>query len=136
MNSESAPKKDNNDVVVFQKNGVTATNQTVSHVSDMVSSLSNVASSIVDFQKTCVQAEKEIALMNLQIDELVLKLKDKSLDREATMKQVAALHFDINKFIDAAMIFMQKESLSDTEARLIERLLLLASEALSKLPNL
>lgn len=136
MNSELVPKQDNNDVVVFQKNGVTITNQTISHVSNTISSLSNVASSWMDLQKACVQAEKELAIMDRQIDELILNLKNKSQERETTMKQVAALHFDINKFIDAAMLWMQKDSLSDTEARLIERLLLLASEALNKLPNL
>lgn len=111
--------------------------QNVGNVANQTLSLSSTAvQSLAEIDKTIEEANAQIALADRHIEEMLLTMRDKQMNREDRMKQIRLLHEKMDKLIDAAMTLSMKDPLTDNEMMLIQMDLQLANKYLDKLPNL
>lgn len=111
--------------------------QNVGNVANQTLSLASTAvQSLAEIDKTIEEANAQIALADRHIEEMLLTMRDKQMNREDRMKQIRLLHEKMDKLIDAAMTLSMKDPLTDNEMMLIQMDLQLANKYLDKLPNL
>ena len=105
-------------------------------ISNITSQVVGLANSVVDARKLRIESERELQKINAQVEMFIGTLDDKQKDRQLKKEQVANLHDQISKLIQAATTLSVMPNLTDNQMLLIQRFLDSVDNLSSKLPQI
>lgn len=105
-------------------------------ISNITSQVIGLANSVVDARKLRIESERELQKINAQVEMFIGTLDDKQKDRQLKKEQVANLHDQISKLIQAATTLSVMPNLTDNQMLLIQRFLDSVDNLSSKLPQI
>lgn len=130
----------NSDVVLAQETGTSVqpvnVNNIVDNVSNLVNNMCQLGKSFADLQNARVQAEKEITIIDRQIDQFVMDLNDKQKDREDRLKEIQALHVQMDNLISKATEIALRPDVNETQLQILQMIFNTINNCISKLPQL
>lgn len=101
-----------------------------------LASVAETAKVAVDLGKAIVEAQKEIYIVDQEVNKFLANLESQHYDREAKLQQVQMLHQKMDRLIDTANELVSQGDVSDAKMQLVTMYLTLAHDVLGKLPNL
>ena len=105
-------------------------------ISNITSQVVGLANSVVDARKLRIESERELQKINAQVEMFIGTLDDKQKDRQLKKEQVANLHDQVSKLIQAATTLGVMPNLTDNQMLLIQRFLDSVDNLSSKLPQI
>lgn len=111
-------------------------NEIVGNIDNIVNNFCQLGSSIVNLQNAKVQAEKEIMLVDRQIDQFVMGLNDKQKDREDKLKEVQALHMQMDNLISKASEIALRPDVNELQLQILQMIFNTINNCINKLPQL